>query len=102
MHVQDPGDGRKPDGFNGSSMSKNGSSIDLAGPPAGVAETGRGSSAVRSPRSHMRHLSESALPSAAIAAAAAAALQTEPMEDAGGRSGWAQGIPNSIRRAPSR
>ncbi len=76
-------------------MSENGSSIDLSGvPPAqNAGAMSRESSTMRSPRSHMRHLSESALPSAAIAAAAAAALQTEPMED----SGWSPA--NSVRRA---
>lgn len=85
---QETGDGRKAGGFNGSSTRENGSSIHLGGPPR--------DSTMRSPRSHTRHLSESALPSAAMAAAAAVAMQTEPMEDAG----WAPA--NNIRRAPSR
>lgn len=92
---QETGDGRKPGGFHGSSTRENGSSIDMAGAPAGAAGLGRDST-MRSPRSHTRHLSESALPSAAMAAAAAAAMQTEPLEEAG----WAPA--NNIRRAPSR
>lgn len=92
---QEAGDGRKQGGFNGSSTRENGSSIDLGGPPGGAGGLAR-ESTMRSPRSHTRHLSESALPSAAAAAAAAVAMQSEPMEDAG----WAP--PNNIRRAPSR
>lgn len=92
---QDHGEGRKSGGFNGSSMSENGSSIDLSGPSAqNAGPMSRDPSTMRSPRSHMRHLSESALPSAAIAAAAAAALQTEPMED----TGWSPAN-SSMRRA---
>jgi len=92
---QDHGDGRKSGGFNASSMSENGSAIDLSGPPPPQNTGGlsRDPSTMRSPRSHMRHLSESALPSAAMAAAAAVALQTEPMDD----SGWSPA--HSIRRA---
>eukprot|EP00903_Cladosiphon_okamuranus_P017132 g15781.t3 len=90
---QETSDGRKQGGFTGSSARENGSSMDLGGPPA--AGLGRDST-TRSPRSHTRHLSESALPSAAMAAAAAVAMQTEPMEDAS----WATA--NNIRRAPSR
>lgn len=92
---QETSDGRKQGGFTGSSARENGSSMDLGGPPAGAAGLGRDST-MRSPRSHTRHLSESALPSAAMAAAAAVAMQTEPMEEAS----WAPS--NIIRRAPSR
>lgn len=92
---QETSDGRKQAGLNGASARENGSSMDLGGSAAGAAGLGRDST-MRSPRSHTRHLSESALPSAAMAAAAAVAMQTEPMEDAS----WAP--PNNIRRAPSR
>lgn len=103
-HVQDPSDSRSSGGFgrvNGSSMGKNGSSLDIAGPnpPAAPASTSRDST-TRSPRSHMRHASESALPSAAMAAAAAAAMQTEPMDDGGRRSDWNQRM--GRHRPPSR
>ncbi|CAM9673635.1 unnamed protein product [Hapterophycus canaliculatus] len=102
---QDLGNGRNPAGFarvNGSSMAKNGSSIEHAGPspsavPAGLSRD----SSMRSPRSHARHSSESALGGIAIAAAAAAALQTEPMEDTGRRSEWNHVI-RGRQRPPSR
>lgn len=101
--VQDLGNGRNPAGFgraNGSS--KNGSSIDHAGPSPSAVPSGLSrDSSMRSPRSHARHSSESALGGIAIAAAAAAALQTEPMEDTGRRSDWNHVI-RGRQRPPSR